>query len=188
MSNERFSFSETSLSDLYKVDRKILSDDRGFFSRFFCANEFGKYGFTQPIAQINHSHTRSKGTIRGLHFQNPPHSEVKVVSCIKGEIFDVVVDIRKNSPTFLRWHAEILNEESQSALLIPEGFAHGFQTLTHNCEMMYLHSQFYNPSSESGLNIKDPTININWPLQIAELSARDNSHALLDQSFKGISQ
>jgi dTDP-4-dehydrorhamnose 3,5-epimerase len=121
-----------------------------------------------------------------MHFQNAPHSEMKLVSCLQGEIWDVAVDLRKNSPTFLRWHAERLSAENCRALLIPEGFAHGFQTLTDDCELLYLHSAPYVREAEAGIRLNDPLINIHWPLEFFEISTRDAGHPLLNDQFKGI--
>jgi len=168
------------------IQRKPIGDTRGLFSRFFCAEEFGQAGFTQPIAQINHTLTHKKGTVRGLHFQLPPYAEAKVVSCINGSIFDVAVDLRKGSPTFLHWHGEVLSAESQRSLLIPPGFAHGFQTLTEECELIYLHSVPFAPDAEGALNVADPKLAITWPLPLAELSERDRTHPMIDAEFKGI--
>ena len=123
----RFDFIPTPLSHLKLVQRKTIEDHRGFLSRFYCADEFRMAGITKPIAQINHALTRKKGAVRGLHFQHPPHAETKLVSCLKGEIWDVAVDIRSGSPTFLQWHGEILSEANRKSMLIPEGYAHGFQ-------------------------------------------------------------
>lgn len=121
-----------------------------------------------------------------MHFQCPPHVETKIVSCLKGEIFDVAVDIRKGSPTFLFWHAEILSAANQKSMLIPEGFAHGFQTLSKGCELIYLHTSSYAPGCEGGLNVHDPRLAIAWPLDIAELSNRDQSFSCVDDEFEGL--
>lgn len=182
----RFDCFDTSLTGLKVVQRKPLEDARGFLSRFYCAEEFSSYGFNKPISQINHTLTRSKGAVRGMHYQNSPHAEIKLVSCIKGEVFDVAVDLRKNSPTFLRWHGEVLSESNQRGLLIPEGFAHGFQTLTEDCELIYLHSAPYCKDAEAALNVIDPKIGITWPLEITELSERDTSHPMVENDFEGM--
>lgn len=182
----RFDFISTSLAGLTLVQRKPIEDARGYFSRFFCAAEFSLAGFTQPIAQINHTLTHKKGTVRGLHFQLPPHAEAKVVSCLKGTIFDVAVDLRKGSPTFLQWHGEVLSAENQRSLLIPHGFAHGFQTLAEECELVYLHSAPFALDAEGALNAADPKLAIAWPLPLAELSERDRAHPMIDAEFEGI--
>jgi dTDP-4-dehydrorhamnose 3,5-epimerase len=182
----RFDFEPTAIAGLYVVQRKSTQDQRGFFSRFFCADEFREIGMLKPIVQINSSYTKKKGAARGLHFQYPPYAEIKIVSCIKGEIFDVAVDLRKGSPTFLQWHGEVLSAANWRTLLIPEGFAHGFQTLTECCELIYLHSASFHPESEGALHIADPKLNIAWPLALTELSERDNAHAFIGPDFWGI--
>lgn len=182
----RFDFIRTPLSDLKLVQRKAIEDHRGFLSRFYCADEFRMVGITKPIAQINHTLTRKKGAVRGLHFQQPPHAETKFVSCVRGEIWDVAVDIRSGSPTFLQWHGEILSEANHKSMLIPEGFAHGFQALTEDCELIYLHTAAYQPGAEGALNVADPRLGIAWSLPIVDLSDRDRSHALIDKHFHGI--
>lgn len=175
----RFEFRTTPLQSLMVVQRRPVEDSRGFFARFFCADEFRQAGFTKPISQINHTLTRKKGAVRGLHFQKPPHAETKVVSCLKGDIFDVAVDLRRGSPTFLKWHGEVLSAENRKSLLIPEGFAHGFQTLTDDCELVYLHSVSFRPEAEGALNVSDPKLAIAWPLAMTELSERDQAHAFI---------
>jgi dTDP-4-dehydrorhamnose 3,5-epimerase len=123
--------------------------------------------------------------VRGLHFQYPPCEETKVVSCMQGSIFDVAVDIRRSSPTFLHWHAEVLSSDNMKSLLIPEGFAHGFQTLSEDCILIYLHTASYAPEAEGGMNVKDPRLSISWPLQISGLSDRDSNCPYIDDSFEG---
>lgn len=182
----RFDFIQTSLSGLKLVQRKALEDHRGFLSRLYCIKEFSEAGINKPIAQINHTLTRKKGAVRGLHFQHPPHAETKLVGCLKGEIWDVAVDLRKDSPTFLQWHGEILSADNRKSLLIPEGYAHGFQALTEDCELIYLHTTAYCPEAEGALNVADPKLKITWPLPIGDLSDRDRSHALIDQNFQGL--
>lgn len=163
-----------------------MQDNRGFLSRFYCAEEFSAIGIRKPIVQINHTLTRQKGAVRGLHFQHLPFAETKVVSCIKGEILDIAVDIRQGSPTFLKWHAEILSEQNQHSLMIPEGFAHGFQTLTEDCELIYLHTAAYHQPSEDALNINDPVLGIQLPLEIKDISERDRTHPMIKDDFLGI--
>jgi len=182
----RFEFISTPLSGLTVIQRKPVEDDRGFFCRFYCAEEFRDAGLQKPVEQINHTFTCKKGTMRGLHFQYPPHAEAKIVSCLRGEIFDVVVDLRRGSPTFLRWYAEILSSENHKSLLIPEGFAHGFQTLSEECELIYLHTASYKPEAEGKLNVHDPRLAIAWPLKISEISDRDLSYSYIDDQFEGI--
>jgi dTDP-4-dehydrorhamnose 3,5-epimerase len=182
----QFELLATPLAGLTVVQRQRAGDARGFLSRLYCAEEFAAAGVRAPIAQINQTLTRRRGTVRGLHYQRPPHAETKVVTCLHGEIFDVAVDVRRTSPTFLRWHAEILSPDNQRSLLIPEGFAHGFQALSDDCELLYLHTAAYAPGAEAALHVSDPRLGIRWPLPIAELSDRDRLHPLLDASFEGI--
>jgi dTDP-4-dehydrorhamnose 3,5-epimerase len=182
----RFEFITTPLSGVVLVQRKILADQRGFLSRFYCADEFREISVDKPIAQINHTLTRQKGAVRGLHFQYPPYSETKLVSCLKGEILDIAVDLRPSSPTFLHWHGEILSGENRKSLLIPEGFAHGFQALTEDCELIYLHTAAYQPGAEGALNVRDPKLNITWPLPFTDISERDNNHPFIGPDFQGI--
>ncbi len=182
----RFNFIMTPLLDLKIVQRKILEDNRGFLSRFYCSDEFSEIGLNIKIAQINHTLTRKKGMVRGLHFQYPPHAELKLVSCLRGEIWDMAVDLRSDSPTYLQWYGEILSAKNNKSFLIPEGFAHGFQTLTCDCELIYLHTKKYHPKSESALNVLDPSLKIRWPLPVTDLSDRDNNHPFIDDNFEGI--
>ena len=185
--NKRFDFLPTPLEGLWVVQRKPVEDQRGFFCRFFCAEEFQAVGLKKPLAQINHTYTIKEGAVRGLHFQYPPYSEGKIVSCLRGEVYDVAVDIRKGSPTFLHWHGEILSAANQKSLLIPEGFAHGFQTLTENCEVLYLTSSPFHPQAEGALHVADPRIGIVWSIAITELSERDRAHPFITPDFEGIS-
>ncbi len=182
----RFSVTDTPLAGLQCVTRQCLGDPRGFLSRMFCAEEMATAGWYKPIAQINLTQTAQRGVIRGMHFQWPPYAEMKLVSCIRGEVWDVAVDLRVNSKTYLHWHAEKLSAENGRALLIPEGFAHGFETLTKDCEMLYLHSAAYEPAAEAGLRHDDPRLNIEWPLALTECSERDRAHPLLTDQFRGI--
>lgn len=181
-----FRIIDTTLTGLKVVERKAIQDNRGFFSRFFCAVTFLDIGFDESISQINHTLTKEKGTVRGMHYQNPPHAEIKMVSCLKGKVFDVAVDLRKNSSTFLQWHAEVLSAENQRSLLIPKGFAHGFQALTDDCELIYLHSYHYVKKAEGALNSRDPKLDITWPLSITELSEKDRVLAMIENDFEGL--
>ena len=186
MSSARFDIIDTTLAGLKIVQRKPIADDRGFFARFYCAEEFKVAGLCKPVTQINHTLTKRLGAVRGLHFQYPPHAEAKVVSCIRGKIFDVAVDVRRGSPTFLKWYGDILSSENQNSLLIPEGFAHGFQTITADCELLYLHTADYSADAEGALHHADPQIGISWPLSVTELSAHDQNHPYVDESFLGV--
>jgi dTDP-4-dehydrorhamnose 3,5-epimerase len=184
--SERFEIAETPLRGLMRLVRKPLGDARGFLERMFCSAELQTVLVGRSIAQINHTLTARRGTVRGLHFQLPPHAETKVVSCLRGEVFDVAVDLRRGSSTFLRWHAQILSAANHTTLVIPEGFAHGFQTLTDDCEMLYFHTAAFQPAAESGLSATDPRIAVRWPEPITDTSLRDASHPLLTAEFVGI--
>jgi len=184
---QQFDFTDTPLEGLKIVQRRVKEDSRGFLSRIYCANEFAGHGFNKSVSQVNQTLTYKKASVRGLHYQLMPHTEIKLVSCVKGEIFDIAVDVRKGSPTFLNWHSEVLSEKNQRSMLIPEGFAHGFQTLADNCELIYLHSSSYEKDSEAALNINDPRLAITLPLSISDLSKRDRSHRYIDNNFDGVS-
>ncbi|RDL48930.1 dTDP-4-dehydrorhamnose 3,5-epimerase [Ensifer sp. M14] len=182
----RFTVIDLPLAGLKLVERQNHGDSRGFLSRMFCADELGAAGWLKPIAQINLTMTAKKGAIRGMHFQHPPHAEMKLVSCVRGAVLDVAVDLRAGSPTFLKSHAQELSAENRRALLIPEGFAHGFQALTTDCELLYLHSMPYIAGSEGALHAQDPALGIAWPLEIAEMSERDQKHPYLTDQFAGL--
>lgn len=182
----RLTASDLPLPGLKLITRQRLGDHRGFLSRLFCAEELAAAGWSQPVAQINHTGTARQGTVRGMHFQRPPHAEMKLVSCLRGEVWDVAVDVRAGSPTFLRWHAERLSADNGRALLIPKGFAHGFQTLTDDVELLYCHSAAYCAEAEMGLNPQDARLDIAWPLPVSGLSVRDASHPPLETGFEGV--
>ena len=186
MADARFAATSTALAGLAVVRRRRIGDERGFLSRLYCREALAETGFIDPVAQINQTVTRNQGTVRGLHFQQPPHAEDKLVSCLRGEIFDVAVDLRAGSPTFLQWHAERLSDRNDLSLLIPKGFAHGFQTMTDDCELIYLHSAAYAPDAEGGLNPLDPGLAIDWPLAVSDMSPRDRGHPLVQDGFAGI--
>ena len=182
----RFEIRTTPLVGLRVVCRAQREDARGFLSRLFCDEELADAGWDRPIAQINHTLTRMKGCLRGMHFQHSPHSETKLITCMRGEVWDVAVDLRAGSPTFLRWHAERLSPENGCALLIPRGFAHGFQTLVPDCEMLYLHDAHYAPNFEDGFFPLDARMAIDWPLAVSEISDRDRLRPMLPETFKGV--
>lgn len=182
----QFSIFETPIAGLKVIERKPIGDHRGFLARIFCADQLKSAGWEKSIAQINQTVTKKRGTVRGMHFQGPPHAEMKLVSCLQGKILDIAVDLRKNSPTFLKWHAETLSSENCRALLIPEGFAHGFQTLTDDCELLYLHSAPYARDYEVGIRPDDRYLDISWPINFFEISTRDAEHPLLNDQFTGI--
>lgn len=179
MSASRFNIMGTSLDDLMLIERKRLGDNRGWLERMFCAEELAEAGWSWPIAQINRTWTRLTGTVRGMHFQHAPYAEAKLVSCLAGEVFDVAVDLREGSPTYGKWHGEILSDANGRSLVIPQGFAHGFQTLSNNVEMLYFHSVAFRPDAEDGLRPDDPALAISWPVSITEMSQRDREHKLL---------
>lgn len=183
----RLTVSDTAIAGVRVVERTALGDARGSLTRLFCARELQQAGWPDPIAQINHSRTTARGSIRGLHYQRPPAAERKLVNCIRGEVFDVVVDLRRGSPTFLRWHGELLSAGNGRALLIPQGCAHGFQSLCDEAELIYLHSAFYAPELESGISPFDPRLAIAWPLPVTAISDRDAGHPPLSPAFDGIS-
>jgi dTDP-4-dehydrorhamnose 3,5-epimerase len=183
---KRFTVALLPLAGLTLVERQRLGDSRGFLSRLFCAEELAAVGWVAPVVQINHTQTAKCGTVRGMHFQRPPHAEMKLVTCIRGAVWDVAVDVRAGSSTFLHWHAEHLSVDNGRALLIPEGFAHGFQALSNDAELLYCHSVAYNLEAEAGLNPKDPRLAIAWPLNITELSVKDAQHPLIDSKFEGV--
>ena len=179
-------FEETKLAGSYVVDIIASSDERGWFARTFDKDEFKKINFDGEWLQMNHSFTNKKGTVRGMHYQLPPFAEVKLVRCIAGTVFDVIIDLRKNSATFLQCFGIELSVENKKMIYIPEGFAHGFETLTDNCELVYHHSQFYMPGFEGGIKYDDPMINIQWPGKVTNISTRDEQHNYLDKNFEGI--
>jgi dTDP-4-dehydrorhamnose 3,5-epimerase len=179
-------FTETLLRGSFVIDLEPFSDDRGWFARTYCKKEFEKINHTREWVQLNHSVTWQEGSIRGMHFQNPPHEEIKMVRCIAGTVYDVIIDIREGSPTFLNWFGTELSAANKKMMYIPAGFAHGFQTLTDNCELIYHHTSFYTQGSEGGLRYDDPGIGILWKIPVTHISDRDLHHAFLDDSFKGI--
>jgi len=184
--SQHFTLTDTTISDLVVLERKPIKDNRGLFERMFCKDELSRVLQGKSIVQVNHTHTKKVGALRGMHFQYPPHAELKLVSCLKGEVFDVAVDLRQSSSTFLRWHAEVLSADNFKTFVIPEGFAHGFQTLTEDCEMYYFHTAAYSTESEGALNALDPRLNITWPKSITEQSERDQAHPMLGDDFDGV--
>lgn len=179
-------FKSTALEGLFIVELTPMIDERGWFARTFCKNEFEKIGFKKELVQINHSFTTKKGTLRGMHYQLPPHSEAKLIRCIAGAVYDVAIDLRKDSPTFLKWFGVELSAENKKMILIPEGFAHGFQTLSDDSELIYHHSEFYTPDSEGAVRYDDPSVNIQWPLEVLNISEKDLIRPYLTTDFKGI--
>lgn len=184
--SDRFHVRSLPLAGLMLLERYPLSDERGFLERLFCRETFHQFGIECNIQQINHTLTRRRGTVRGMHYQMPPHAETKVVTCLQGKIFDVAVDLRAESPTFLQWHGEILSQDSGKMLVVPQGFAHGFQSLTDNCKMIYLCTANYEPSAERGISPLDQRLNITWPLKVTKLSQKDAGHSWLSDRFTGV--
>ncbi len=182
----RFDINPAPLAGLKTIIRKPFEDSRGSFARMFCARELAELGLSKPIVQINHSITRKRGAVRGLHFQYAPHAEAKIVSCLRGSVFDVAVDLRPDSPTFLKCHGTVLSAANRTAYCIPEGFAHGFQTLEEDAELLYLHTEYYEQPMEGALNVSDPRLGIAWPLPFSEISDRDRNHPFLTTGFAGV--
>lgn len=177
---DRFVVSPTALAGVHCIRRKRVGDQRGWLERLFCSDELATAGWSWNIAQINRTLTRRKGAVRGMHFQHAPHEEAKLVTCLRGEVFDVAVDLRPNSSTYGRWHGEVLSEANDTSLLIPPGCAHGFQALSDDVEMLYFHSAPYVAAAEGGVRPDDPALLIVWPMEITEMSDRDRSHPLLN--------
>jgi dTDP-4-dehydrorhamnose 3,5-epimerase len=182
---KRFKITDTNFEGLKLISRQKFDDQRGYLARLYCSSEMSVLGFCDGIAQINHSYTKEKGTIRGMHFQRYPYAEKKMVLCLRGEIWDVAIDLRVNSPTFMTWHAEKLSGENGVGLFIPEGFAHGFQTLTDDCELIYIHSVANNKNAEDGISPFDPALSISWPLSVTRISQRDKECPIMDNNFEG---
>jgi len=172
-------FEEAKLKGLCVIEPEIRVDERGYFARIFCKQELSKIGIDFNIVQINRSLNKKQGIIRGMHFQKPPKAEDKIIQCVKGKIYDVAIDLRQDSPTYGEWFAEELSEENKKMFLIPKGFAHGFQTLTDSCEILYFMSEFYSPQYESGVRWNDPFFNIKWPIKDPILSEKDKNWLLI---------
>jgi dTDP-4-dehydrorhamnose 3,5-epimerase len=179
-------FTETILKGSYEITLTPHGDSRGWFARTYCKKEFEQIGHQQEWVQLNHSFSSQKGTVRGMHFQHAPFAEIKMLRCIAGSVYDVIIDLRKDSPTFLKWVGTELSAQNKKMLYIPAGFAHGFQTLTDDVELVYHHTEFYTPAAEAGIRYNDSAINIEWPLGVSEISERDTNHPLIDSTFKGL--
>jgi dTDP-4-dehydrorhamnose 3,5-epimerase len=174
-------FTETKLAGAFVIDLERREDSRGFFARAFCQKEFEAHGLKPTIAQANVAHNKSKGTLRGMHFQYPPAAETKLVRCTRGAIIDIIVDLRPESPTYLQHVAVELNEDNQRALYVPERFAHGYQVLSDNTDTTYMVGEFYTPEAEGGLMFDDPRLALKWPLPIGIISEKDMKFRLLDE-------
>jgi len=172
-------FTPLPMQGAFRVDLELRRDERGFFARIFCVEEFKALGLRTQWVQCNTSFSAKKGTLRGLHFQRPPMAEVKLVRCLRGAIWDVIVDLREGSPTFGHWHGEVLDDSNRTMFYVPEGFAHGFQTLADDVEIMYFNSAFYSAVDEGGLRWDDPTVAVYWPEPVTVLSARDANLSML---------
>lgn len=177
----------TPISGLMIAKITPFKDQRGSFRRLFCTNELNEILQQRHIVQINHSLTHTAGAIRGMHFQHPPYAEMKLVQCLKGKVWDVAVDLRSGSSTRLHWHAVELSPENGLVFIIPEGFAHGFQVIEPDSELLYFHTVSYTPSHEGGVRWDDPILNITWPMEAVDLSQRDRQLPPIEAGFQGIS-
>lgn len=177
---------DTPLADLMLIETAPIQDQRGSFIRVFCETECVELRPYLHWVQINLSSTSLKGTIRGMHFQSPPAAEAKLIRCLQGRVFDVAVDLRAGSPTFLHWHGVELSENNSMQLFIPEGFAHGFQTLTDDVQLLYLHTAAWSRAREGGVRHDDPVLAIAWPLPVTQVSGKDRDFPLLTAAFAGI--
>ena len=177
---------ETPIKGVMVAKTSRISDHRGAFSRQFCEQELKPALGDRHIVQINHSRTNLVGAVRGMHFQYVPHAEMKMVRCLQGKVWDVVVDLRRNSPTFLVWYAVELSADNAEMMIIPEGCAHGFQVLEADSELLYLHTAAYAPSAEAGVRYDDPRLAIEWPVKVADISERDRVHPLLNDDYCGV--
>lgn len=182
----RFQLNPTDLEGALLMERKPIADQRGFLERLYCESELEDLFGGRPIRQVNRTVTHARGAIRGMHFQRAPHADLKLVHCLSGTVFDVAVDLRAGSPTFGRWTSAELSGGEHRTFVIPEGFAHGFQTLTENCEMLYFHTAAYAKEAEGGVSPLDPVLAIDWPLEVTDISDRDRSHPRIDDSFKAL--
>ena len=174
---------DTEITDVKVIHQAKRSDGRGSFSRLFCDQSFENLLGGMPIRHVNSSYTKYAGTVRGLHFQRAPMQETKIIYCIKGRILDVAVDLRQSSLTYLRHHSQVLSPENGLALLVPQGFAHGFQTLEDDTEIIYFNTNIYSPEHEAGLRYDDPRVAINWPLDVTNISEKDSSWDLIDEKY-----
>ena len=178
--------SDTPLQGLYEIRMATSADARGRFSRLFCEQEYATIRPGLHFTQVNQSVTTERHTVRGMHYQKPPAAEAKLIRCLRGRVFDVAIDLRHGSPTFLHWHGVELSEANGLAVFIPEGFAHGFQTLTDDAELLYLHTAPWTPALEAGLRHDDPRLAIAWPQPVPVCSDRDRSYPLIDANFDGV--
>lgn len=176
----------TPIRELLTIQHEPVGDERGELERLFCAEELAEFLGQDKVVQVNRTRTALVGAIRGMHYQVPPSAEKKFVTCIRGRVFDVAVDVRRGSDTYLKWHGVELSPEANATYAIPEGFAHGFQVLEPESELLYFHTAFYDPKCERGLSPVDATLSIDWPLAITVMSERDRSHRVVDETFEGV--
>ena len=174
-------FVETALKGAYIIELERREDERGFFARAFCQNEFTDHGLKPVIAQANLAFNRRRGTVRGMHFQYPPAAETKLVRCTRGAIVDIIVDLRPESPTYLKHVAVELNEDNFRALYVPERFGHGYQVLADKTDTMYFVGEFYTPGVEGGLRHDDPRLGLKWPEPVTVISEKDRGWALMSE-------
>jgi dTDP-4-dehydrorhamnose 3,5-epimerase len=177
---------ETRIAGLFIANTGRRVDTRGSFARLFCERELAAAFGARRVVQINHSRTTHVGAVRGMHYQRAPHAEMKLVRCVRGAVWDVAVDLRRGSSTFLQWHAQELSAQNGAMFVIPEGFAHGFQTLVEDSELLYLHTAHFTPEAEGGVSCLDPRLQITWPLAVRDLSARDEGHPAIASDFEGL--
>lgn len=179
-------FKELDINGAYLISQNLHSDERGHFSRLLCTQQLKDNNIDFQIAQVNRSATQRAGSIRGLHFQNPPFSEMKIVQCLKGRVIDVIADLRGGSPSFLKWQTIELKENDHSSIFIPQGCAHGFQTIVPDSEMLYFHSVAYSPNHDDGVRFDEPLLNIRWPLPVTDISQKDKDRQYLNPKYKGL--
>ncbi len=179
-------FQPAPIQGLWEITTTPRFDARGSLTRLYCADEFEEITPGLRFVQVNHSVTAQRGTVRGMHFQRAPALEAKLIRCLRGSVFDVIVDVRENSPTFGRWHSVELTEANQCQVLIPPGCAHGFQSLADNSQLLYQHSAAYAPFCEDGLAFDDPRVDIRWPSPITEVSERDRGFKRIGHGFEGV--
>jgi len=179
-------FTQKKIAGAFIIEQEPHGDSRGQFSRLFCKKTFEEQGLNGNLTQINHSYSALKGTVRGMHFQNTPMAEEKVITVLSGSVYDVIVDLRKSSPTFLEWFGITLSRQNRKLLYLPKGIAHGFQTLEEDTELLYFHTQSYSPEFEGGVRFDDPKLKIEWPIEISNFSDRDIHFSFINDNFTGI--
>jgi dTDP-4-dehydrorhamnose 3,5-epimerase len=181
-------FHQTALQGAYTVEIEKRGDDRGFFARVFCEKEFTQAGLIQKFVQVNNTLSTKKGTLRGMHYQLPPRAEVKLVRCVRGALWDAILDLRPDSSTFGKWFGAELNAENRLMMYVPRGFAHALLTLTDDTEALYLMSEFYGPEQERGVRWNDPKFKVAWPIEPSDVSPKDAKWPDFDPGFHGVEQ